>query len=220
LSTLAGRRKIHGTPSKIHFLFVDYENVTQIDFSIFQSQSVHLNVILGANQKKLDTDFVLKLSRYTTQMKLVQLTKTGKNALDFVLAYEVGQKAAANPKACFHVISKDKGFDGLITHLNNGKVRAQRHDDFSRIAFSAPAKTPPSPAVTKPKRVEDLIPTLREYLKKTSRNRPKKKKTLLNFLKSHLGKNSTEDEALRAFESLCQSGNVAVEENDNVSYSL
>lgn len=210
----------HGTPTQIHFVFVDVENVTQIDVSILRSKSVHLTVILGANQKKLDADLVEKLISHPTKTKLIRLTKTGKNALDFVLAYEVGQKAAANPSAFFHVISKDKGFDGLITHLHNAKIRAQRHNDFSSLAISSPAKTPDSADAPKTRRVEDRAHSLREQLKKVSQNRPKSKKTLLNFLKSHLGKDSTEAEALRAFESLRQSGAVTVDGNDKLNYSL
>ncbi len=210
----------HGTPSQSHFIFVDYENVTQIDFSVLRSKSVHLTVILGANQKTLDTDLVLKLMDHRTTTTLKRLTKIGKNALDFVLAYEVGQKATANPTACFHVISKDKGFDGLIDHLNKGKTRAHRHNDFSSLAIPGQAKTPGSSAATKSSRHEDIVHLLREHLKKASRNRPKNKKTLLNFLKSHLGKDSTEAEALRAFESLRQSGAVTVDGNDKLNYSL
>src|SRR5690606_30988203 len=106
---------------------------------------------------------------------------------------------------------KDKGFDGLITHLHNAKIRAQRHNDFSSLAISSPAKTPDSSGTPKTKRLEAPFPTLREQLKKVSRNRPKRKKTLLNFLKSHLGKATTEAEALRAFESLRQSGAITVD---------
>ena len=210
----------HGTPSQTHFIFVDYENVTQIDFSVLHSKSVHLTVILGANQKTLGTDFVEKLINHPTKTKLIHLTKTGKNALDFVLAYEVGQKATANPTACFHVISKDKGFDGLIDHLKNAKIRAHRHNDFSSLAIPGQAQTPGTSGATKSSRHEDIVHLLGEHLKKASQNRPKNKKTLLNFLKSHLGRESTEAEALRAFESLRQSGTIAVDGNDKLNYSL
>lgn len=210
----------HGTPPQFHYIFVDYENVTNIDSSIFGAKSVHLTVILGANQTKLDTDLVQKLLVHPTRTKLITLTKTGKNALDFVLAYEVGRKAAANPSAFFHVISKDKGFDGLLTHLKNRKISAKRHDDFSSLVLSTPVQTPGSSSATIPKGGAVTVSTLQERLKKASLNRPKSKKTLLNFLKSHLGKESTGDDALRMFNSLLQSKNITIGENNQLTYSL
>lgn len=210
----------HGTPPEFHFIFVDYENVTKVDASIFDAKSVHLTVILGANQTKLDTDVVELFFKYRNRTKLIRLTKTGNNALDFVLAYEVGHKAAANPSSTFHVISKDKGFDGLLTHLKNRGISAKRHDDFSSLAFSTPVPTPVSPGTTKPKVVGVTVSTVRAHLKKATLNRPKSKGSLLNFLKSQLGKESTAEDALRIFNSLCQSKSITVGEQNKLTYSL
>ena len=41
----------------------------------------------------------------------VKISGNGKNALDFHLAYYVGELATNDPEVYFHVISKDTGFD-------------------------------------------------------------------------------------------------------------
>ena len=45
----------------------------------------------------------------------------GKNALDFYLAFYVGDLAAKDPEAGFHILSDDTGFDPLIKHLKAPK---------------------------------------------------------------------------------------------------
>jgi len=46
----------------------------------------------------------------------IKMTGTGKSALDFHIAYYIGELAVRNPNAHFHVISRDTGFDPLLTH--------------------------------------------------------------------------------------------------------
>ena len=50
----------------------------------------------------------------------VKISGNGKNALDFHLAYYVGELATNDPEVYLHVISKDTGFDHLIKHLKKG----------------------------------------------------------------------------------------------------
>ena len=85
--------------------------------------------------------------------ELVRLTEPGKNALDFHIAYYLGQLALKEPDAFFHIVSKDTGFDPLIQHLNGllrphgGRVVVVRESPagFRRALFRGPS--PPSRAV-------------------------------------------------------------------------
>lgn len=50
-------------------------------------------------------------------MKFIRLTSPGKNALDFALAFYLGQAAASDPAASFHLVSKDTGYDNRTSNL-------------------------------------------------------------------------------------------------------
>ena len=44
----------------------------------------------------------------------VEIDGSGPNALDFHIAYYIGELATADPTGSFHVISKDKGSDPIF----------------------------------------------------------------------------------------------------------
>ena len=58
-----------------------------------------------------------KLLKYAGQVALVETGRSGKNALDLVLAHYLGEARKADPQGYFHIVSKDKDFDALIGHL-------------------------------------------------------------------------------------------------------
>jgi hypothetical protein len=77
-----------------------------------------------------------------TTVQLVRLTTSGKNALDFALAYYLGRAVMSNPPGHFHIVSGDTGFDPLIEHLRSRHIRADRHDDCVPLTTPAPASAP------------------------------------------------------------------------------
>src|SRR5678815_4874620 len=117
-------------------VLVDFENVCKIDQTIFQNKNVTLTLLLGAGQTKLDVALVEQLLLNAASVRLVSLTSRGKNALDFTLAYYLGQAVVADPTGCFHLVSKDTGFDPLVEHLQSKNRRVHRHDDFGTLTFT------------------------------------------------------------------------------------
>src|SRR5690349_15814188 len=102
----------------------------------------------------MDVSLVEKLFENAVSVQLVRLASSGRNALDFTLAYYVGRSVAADPMGHFHIVSKDAGYDPLIEHLRSRHISARRHDSFATLTFAAPVKpaTPALPAVSpKPK---------------------------------------------------------------------
>ncbi len=208
------------TPAMNH-VFVDYENVHEVDASILGAKSVTLTLLLGARQTKLDAELVEKLMAHASSIQLIRLTTSGKNALDFALAYYVGRAVITDPTAYFHIISRDQGFDPLIEHLKSRHLRARRHDDFSTLTFSHPPKSPPAePKATPPTPVDPLITLALERLRKALTNRPKKQKTLLSHLKSILGKDATEAEAAKLLEKFRKAGHLTIDDKDAVTYKV
>src|SRR5436190_7135804 len=109
-------------PPPVNHVFVDFENVHKVDLSVIGSKAVSFTLLVGPRQTKLDAALVEKLFEHAVSVELVRLTSSGRNALDFTLAYYVGRAVAADPTGVFHIISKDAGYDPLIAHLRSRHV--------------------------------------------------------------------------------------------------
>jgi hypothetical protein len=135
------------TPSPLappmNHVFVDFENVHQVDLTLIGAKSVSFTLMVGAKQTKLDSDLVEKLMAHSCSVQLVKLKASGKNALDFALAYYLGRAALADPTADFHIVSKDGGFDPLIEHLRARHIQVRRHVSCADLNFSWPGKKAP-----------------------------------------------------------------------------
>lgn len=220
-------------PPPVNHVFVDFENIQEIDLAVIGNKTVHFTLLLGSRQTKLDVALVEKLLHHAATVELVRLASAGKNALDFTLSYYVGRAVVADPTGYFHIISKDAGFDPLIEHLRSKHIRARRHEDFTRLTFSAAAKPPAAhaPVATpvakppaKPKSqaadLEAMEARVLEHLRKPTTQRPGTKKKLVSFLIAHLGNKNTEAEALRLIELLVQAGHLVIDDKGKVTYHL
>jgi len=219
-------------PPPVNHVFVDYENVHEVDHTILGSKTVHLTLLLGAKKTKFDATVVEKLLHNAATVEMIRLTSSGKNSLDFALAYYLGRAVLADPCGYFHIISGDGGFDPLVEHLRRKHVRVRRHDDFSTLTLSAVAKppglapvaTPVAEAPAKPKTpttgLEAMEDRVLKYFRKPTTNRPRTKKKLVSDLITHLGKKITEAEALRLIEQLGQAGHLVIDDKGKVTYYL
>ena len=70
----------------INHVFVDCENVHEIDASIIDSKAMMFTLLLGAKQTTLNAGLVEKLMEHAASVQLIRLASSGKNALDFALA--------------------------------------------------------------------------------------------------------------------------------------
>jgi hypothetical protein len=136
----------------MNHVFVDFENVHQVDLSLIGAKAVSFTLMVGPKQTKLDSDLVEKLMAHSASVQLVKLKSPGKNALDFALAYYLGRAALADPTGYFHIVSKDGGFDPLIEHLRARHIHVYRHASCDDITFTWPGKKAAvsEPVVVKP----------------------------------------------------------------------
>lgn len=219
-------------PPPINHIFVDFENVHDIDLTIIGNNTVHLTLLLGPRQTKLDAALVERLLENAAAVQLVRLSSAGRNALDFTLAYYIGLAVAADPTGFFHIVSKDAGYDPLIEHLRSKRIHARRHGDFSAFTFSTPAKPPPAVALKpkpsyKPSAQLPLVAVMDgtetrvlEHLRKPTTTRPRTKTRLLSFLVALHGHKITEAEALSLVHNLSQAGHLAIDPKGKVIYQL
>ena len=220
-------------PPPVNHVFVDFENVHEIDIAVIGSKAVSFTLLLGARQTKLGVSVVEKLLEHASSVQLVRLTSAGRNALDFTLAYYIGRAVAADPTGFFHIVSRDTGYDPLIEHLRSKHIHARRHDDFTTLTFAGPAKpatlTPPA-AAPKPKSqpkpkvqppvLDERAAQVLEHFRKPSATRPRTQKRLVSFLVAYFGRKITEAEALSLVENLRQAGHLTIVEKGAVTYHL
>jgi hypothetical protein len=219
-------------PSPLNHVFLDFENVHEIDLAVIGDKAVSFTLFIGPRQTKLDVTLVEKLFEHATSVQLVRLASSGRNALDFILAYYVGRAVAFDPTGCFHIISRDTGFDPLIEHLLSKRVDARRHDSFATLTFldtpkrSAPVaraaakvKSPVKPKANPPV-LDERATRVLEHLRKPSATHPKNKTKFISYLVAYFGHKISEAEAVKLIENLQQSGHITISEKGAVTYHL
>lgn len=168
---------------RTQYIFIDYENVCVTDLFIVAGKDVFVFLILGLNQEKLPVKVTLFAQQHPDQLRIIQTKVVGRNALDLVLALEVGRKLATDTDGDFHIISKDTDYESVVRHLKAEQRSLARHKSLTEIpAFRAPGALP-APSSSN-KRFTHLIGQLRNG---SSKNRPATRAKLENLIKSTFG---------------------------------
>lgn len=118
---------------RTNYVLIDYENVQPTSLELLDQEHFRIIVFVGSGQAKIAFETAAALQPLGARVAYVRSSGNGPNALDFHIAFYVGQLSAREPDACFHIISKDTGFDPLIQHLRSKKVRAYRSSDIAGI---------------------------------------------------------------------------------------
>lgn len=140
-----------------NFILVDFENVQPDSLVAVAEAKFGVIVFVGASQTKVPFEVADALQQMGESAAYVKISGNGKNALDFHIAFWIGQLSSRFPSAGFHIISKDNGFDPLIAHLKERGISATRKPSISEIpqlkSASRQTKTPKpsSPPVSAPK---------------------------------------------------------------------
>jgi hypothetical protein len=196
--------------TRTNYVLVDFENVQPKDLGLLKDGPFKVKVFLGPNQSKIPISLAAALQSLGDNAEYIVLETAGNNALDFHVAYYIGNLSAVEPTAFFHVISKDTGFDSLLKYLKGKKIFAQRSTCIADIPYFKPV-FPSAPDAQIEAVVADLI----------SRNasKPRTQKTLLSTLHALFKKELSEQQLAALFAALCKRGVVKVE-GAKVSYAL
>jgi hypothetical protein len=170
-------------------LLVDYENVGRVDLAAIPS-GVRVPFFFGASQKTVPTEFLKAALKLGERFVPIDIEGQGKNALDFHIAFYLGEYLEKSPTSRCIVLSKDKGFDPLIKHL------VGRGFDVRRAATLADTFASPVPIISikastaaKTKASPDRRADVLQWLKDSPKNRrPRKRKGLAAHLFNHFGK--------------------------------
>jgi len=156
-------------------LLIDYENVQKVDLSRVPAR-VQVRVFIGASQAKMPTELMMQAQPLGSRLKWIRIDGQGSNALDFHIAFYLGEYIAASPKAEYVILSRDKGFDALVRHLTG------RGLSIRRISTQAEAFPVPAPTSGADSYVQSAKAMLGKIEKK---KRPRKRRSLVAFLATH-----------------------------------
>jgi len=117
-----------------HYVLIDYENIQPKNLLLLARESFHVAFFVGPNQETIRVEVLDLMQRLgNDRVKHIKVEDKGKNSLDFHLVYYLGRLIERNSEAHYYVISKDSGYDPLISHLGSRQIKAYRHDDINRI---------------------------------------------------------------------------------------
>ena len=195
---------------RTNYVLIDFESVQPTSLAVLEHDHFKLIVFVGSSQAKVPFETAAALQRMGSRAEYVRIDGNGPNALDFHIAFYIGQIAAAEPGAFFHIISKDKGFDPLIKHLKSRKIYSRRAEDIADIPAvkASNVKSPGERAVLVIKKLEQMKAT-----------KPRTVKTLGTTIASVFQNQLSSAEIEAAIEDLCKRGLVLVT-GTRVSYEL
>lgn len=126
-------------------ILIDFENLQPKALQRLVPGTTKVKVFLGQHQSKILLDLVNALQPFGADAQYIQIQGTGPDAVDFHIAFYIGEIAATAPGTRFQVISKDKGFDPLIRHLVQRGIDVVRLTELPEppapVAVRAPAAT-------------------------------------------------------------------------------
>jgi hypothetical protein len=193
-----------------NYVLIDYENVQPKNLDLLESHPFKVLVFVGQSQARIPFDLADSMQLLGKEARYVRISGNGQNALDFHIAYYIGELAASEPDAYFHIISKDKGFDPLINHLKERKIRVRRENDIGEI---------PLLQLTDKTSMDEQISAIVKNLGGRGQSRPRKVTTLSNTINS-LFNPKLDAKELTALVKEMEKRKLIVINQNNVSYKL
>jgi PIN domain len=204
------------TAAFVHFVFVDFENVQEVNLSLVEKLPAHVTLLIGKNQKNLSLVLVQQIRRQTHQVDLVEVGATGRNALDLTLAFHLGQAVQRSPGAGFYIVSKDKDFDPLIGHLHAREIKVSRAGSFDALPCLPRAKKS-APAAAKPF-TDRRAKVIARLMNPANLARPSSRDALVANIKTSYGKGWTSDEGDDILRELVERRALTIDPKGKVNY--
>lgn len=192
------------------YVLIDFENVQPKNLELLKKHPFKVFVFCGANQARIPLALASRMQEMGANARYIEMSGNGRNALDFHIAFYLGELAAKDPGARFHIISRDRGFDPLINHLRERHVDVRREADLAEIPVLRMAGTG-----SRNEQIDSII----RNLKGRGQSRPRKVKTLANTINSLFTKKLLESELLSLIDELKERQYISVSDG-KVSYQL
>ena len=189
-------------------LLVDFENVQQVDLARLDD-SFQIIIFVGAAQKSIPIELVTNAQKLGSRIEWQRVDANGSNALDFFIACQLGRVLEKSPQLQCIVLSKDKGFDPLLRHLNKNGLKCKRLNSLLELDPKATTQ----PEEPNYKRVIEVLS------KSEKKSRPRKRKTLSQHISSIFQKKLPQAEVDRLIDILFANKMIS-ETNDAITYEF
>jgi hypothetical protein len=191
-------------------LLVDFENVQPTDLSQLTEQA-SVVIFVGANQKSVPMELVSSAQELGNRIQWHRIEGSGRNALDFHIACHLGRTLEASPKTRCTVLSKDKGFDPLLRFLKKAGMEVRRINSMLELD---PRGAPVDPSGDRHyQRVLEVLG------KSDKKNRPRRLRTLSQYIASIFQKKLEEEEINRIIDLLFVNKLIS-ESNNSITYEF
>lgn len=154
------------------------------DLALLKGGEFKVMIFVGATQAKLPTEFAIAAQSLGPSAEYVQIEGSGRNSLDFHIAYYIGSTSVVATSRESFVISKDTGFDPLLRHLKAKGISCRRLASISDIPGLKEKAVKPS---------SDPIQRILANFAKRAAARPRTLRTLRSSIKNLLGPQATEE---------------------------
>jgi len=188
-------------------LLVDFENVQQVDLTRL-GDNFQVVIFVGSGQKSVPIDLVTNAQRLGNRVEWQRVEGNGSNALDFHIACHLGRIIEKSPNLHCIVLSKDKGFDPLLRHLNKTGLKCKRINSLLELEPKSATEEEPNY-----KRVLELLS------KSEKKSRPRKRKTLSQHISSMFQKNIAQSDIDRIIDILFANKMIS-ESNNTITYEF
>lgn len=190
-------------------LLVDYENVQQVDLNRLD-EHFRVQIFVGASQKSVPIELVTQAQKLGSRVEWMRVEGSGSNALDFHIACQLGRVIEKSPGLHCIVLSKDKGFDPLLRHLNKNGLKCKRINSLLELEPKTATVTAEEPNY---QRVFELLS------KSEKKSRPRKRATLAQHISSMFQKNIAAAEVDRIIDILFANKMIS-ESNNTITYEF
>jgi hypothetical protein len=195
---------------KTNYLLLDYENIHPKNLSLLIGHPFKVLVFVGANQTKVPLEFAAALQSLGKDAEYIKISGNGHNALDFHIAFSIGELSKKDPDGCFYIISKDTGFDPLIEHARKKNIYVYRAKDIADIPLLRGSNL---------ETMQEKVDAIVENFAVRGSELPRKEKTLANTINVIFQKTLKEDELKALIQELNKQGHISIE-NGKISYHL
>lgn len=203
------------------YALIDLENIQPTSLQKLKKDGYQLKIFVGASQTKIALGLVEEVHGFGDRAEYIRIESSGKNALDFHIAFYMGQISAKTPDSQFIVLSKDTGYDALLKHMRGQGIPANR----SGAAIAAPQSKPTEQTKAASKKHPSQMSMLerldyaRAHLTKAGKARPAKRKTLASALTSAFQKKLDEPIIHQLIDELIKQG-IVIDDQGSISYQL
>lgn len=195
---------------RTNYILIDLENVQPKNLELLKGHEFKVIVFVGSKQTKISFDLAIAMQNLGDTAEYIKIDGNGPNALDFHIAFYIGQISAVDKGSYFHIISKDAGFDPLIKHLKTKKIHAQREKDITEIPMLKVSNS-----ISSAERFDAIV----KFLHSRGTAKPRKITTLSNSINSLFMKALGAEELSGLIDELIKR-KVVVRDGNKVSYHI